>query len=92
MANTQNNTLTLELPEHLVDVLAQWASIDAELMEPRRDRSDRQAQRAQRADLADLFVRSVLLELPAIPSEGDLAAALKLRELVYSEHRDANPN
>lgn len=90
MPDTDNDSITIDLPEYVVDVLAQWASADAELMDPVGDRSDRQKLRAQRADLADEFVRSVLLLMPALAAESDLAAALKLRDLVYAEHRAAN--
>lgn len=91
MTDTESNSITLVLPEYVLDVLAHWASADAELMEPSGDRSDRQQLRAQRADLADDFVRNVLQFLPALPAESDLADTLKLRDLVYAEHRAANP-
>jgi len=89
MTDIDNGSITLPLPEYVVDMLAQWVHADAELMEPIGDPSDRQERRARRADLADDFVRNVLHLLPALSAESDLATALKLRDLVYAEHRAA---
>ena len=91
MTDTKSSSITLVLPEYVLDALAHWVSADAELMEPIGDRSDRQEQRARRADLADDFVRNVVQFLPALPAESDLADALKLRDLAYAEYRAANP-
>ena len=91
MTDTKTSSITLVLPEYVLDVLAQWVSADADLMEPSGDRSDSQQLRAQRADLADDFVRNVVQFLPALPAESDLAVALKHRDLAYAEYRAANP-
>lgn len=91
MTDTESSSITLVLPEYVLDVLAHWASADAELMEPGDGRPDRQQLRAQRAGLADDFVRNLLHFLPALSADSDLAAALKLRDLAYAEYRAANP-
>ena len=76
MTNTKSSSITLVLPEDVLDVLAHWASADAALMEPSGDGSDRQQLRAQRADLADEFVRNVVKLLPTLLAESELADAI----------------
>lgn len=87
MTDTKNNPITLELPGYLVDMLADWARTDAEVMGPIGAGSDKKKANDKRLEVADAFASGVLNHLPAMSAEGDLADAINQRDEAYADYR-----
>lgn len=89
MTKHKNDSITLELLAYLVDMLADWARTDAEVMGPIAAGSDKKKLNDKRLELADAFLGGVLNHLPAISAEGDLADAINERDEAYAAYRAA---
>lgn len=91
MTDTKYDLIAVELPPHVVAVLAEWARADAQAMHPGTDRQVAKAAREERELLANAFTRGALHALPAFSAEGDLADALNERDEAYEAYDAANP-
>lgn len=93
MTDTKNDPLTLTLPAHVVDILADWVRADAKAMHPATSQADKKVAREARRELGDTFARAVEYNnLPNFSAGGDLADALNERSEAYDAYRVANPN
>lgn len=87
MTKHKNESITLELPAYLVDMLADWARTDAEVMGPIAAGSDKKKLNDKRMELADAFSGGVLNQLSAMSAEGDIAEAINERDAAYATYR-----
>lgn len=87
MTQHKNDPITVELPAHIVDMLADWARLDGRIMRPSQEPGDKVQLHEQCTAIAHGVMLGVLHALPAFSAEGDLADALNERAEGYADFR-----
>lgn len=85
----KNDPITLELPAHVVDLLADWARLDARIMRPSQEPGDKLRLHEQCTAIAHGVVLGVLKALPNFSVDGDFADALNERDEAYADYAAA---
>ena len=84
MTSPKNAPITLQLPGHVLDALADWARADGQYMRLPHPQSERAEK--DKAQWANSVARRLLDLLPVLPGETDLATAMAERDAGYAEY------